>query len=148
MFKEAIKMVGHLNLFLTDENGNVKLDANYPNLVVSTGKEYIAQRMTSNNTTIMSNIAVGSNGTTPGNSNTALISEISRTVFSSTNVSGNTITYVASFGAGIAVGALQEAGIFNSETANSGTMLCRTTFPVVNKEINDTFTVTWNVSPN
>lgn len=148
MFKESVKMKGNLNLLLIDQFGNIKLNKNYPNLVVDSGKAYIAQRMTSNSTTVMSSIAVGTDNTSPANTDISLGTEIDRVNFSSATVSSNTITYVASFGVGSAIGALQEAGIFNSSTANSGTMLCRTTFPVVTKETNDTFTITWNVSPN
>jgi hypothetical protein len=148
MFKENIKMTGKLNLLLVDSDGSVKIDKTYPNLVVSTGKVYVAQRMTSNSTAIMSSIAVGSDDTTPVAGDTALLSEISRVSLTSANVSSNTVTYLATFLPGTGTGAIQEAGIFNSTEANSGTMLCRTTFPVVNKESGDTFTITWNVSPN
>ena len=148
MFTENIKMTGKLNLLLVGEDGATKLDKTYPNLVVSAGKEYVAQRMTSNTTPIMSSIAVGSGSTIPGVGNTALISEIAKVSLTSSDVVSNTITYIATFLPGTGTGALQEAGIFNSATANSGTMLCRTTFPVVNKESGDTFTITWNVSPN
>lgn len=148
MFKENFKMTGKLNLLLVGPDGNIKLDETYPNLVVTTGKEYVAQRMTSNTTAIMSSIAVGSNDTAPGAANTALLAEIDRETLTSATVTSNTITYITTFLPGNGTGALQEAGIFNSITANSGTMLCRTTFPVVNKESGDTFTITWNVSPN
>ena len=148
MFKENIKMTGKLNLLLVDSGGSIKLDKTYPNLVVSTGKEYVAQRMTSNSTAIMSSIAVGSDNTSPVAGDIALLSEISRVSLTSANVSSNTVTYLATFLPGTGTGAIQEAGIFNSTDANSGTMLCRTTFPVINKESGDTFTITWNVSPN
>lgn len=148
MFKENIKMTGKLNLLLVDSDGSIKIDKTYPNLVVSTGKVYVAQRMTSNSTAIMSSIAVGSDNTSPVAGDTALLSEISRVSLTSANVSSNTVTYLATFLPGTGTGAIQEAGIFNSTEANSGTMLCRTTFPVVNKESGDTFTITWNVSPN
>ena len=39
---------------------------------------------------------------------------------------------------------LTEAGIFNA--ASGGTMLCRTVFAVVNKQADDTMTVTWTVT--
>lgn len=147
MFRENFKMVGELNLRLVDSSGNIKLDKNYPNLVVMTGKEYVTQRMTSNSAPIMSSIAVGSDNTSPVIGDTGLLAEISRVSLTSANVVSNTVTYISTFLPGNGTGALQEAGIFNSGTSNSGTMLCRTTFPVVNKESDDTFTITWNVTP-
>ena len=56
----------------------------------------------------------------------------------------NQITYVANFAAGVGTGAVKESGIFNGSTG--GTMLCRTTFPVVNKQAGDSMTVTWTVT--
>ena len=54
------------------------------------------------------------------------------------------IEYVTTSGAGVATGAVTEAGIFNA--SSSGTMLCRTVFAVVNKGSGDTLQVTWTVT--
>jgi hypothetical protein len=54
------------------------------------------------------------------------------------------VTYVATFPAGTGTGAVTEAGIFNA--SSSGTMLCRTVFPVVNKQSGDSMTITWTVT--
>ncbi len=148
MFKDSIKIKGDLTLLLVDKFGNIKLNKNYPNLVVNSGKAYIAQRMASNSATIMTSIAVGTSNTSPANTNTSLGNEIDRINLTSTTVTSNTVTYVATFGVGDGVGELRESGIFNSSAANSGTMLSRTTFPIVTKENDDTFTITWNVSPS
>jgi hypothetical protein len=51
---------------------------------------------------------------------------------------------VATFGAGVATGAITEAGVFNALTA--GTMLCRTVFSVINKGALDTLVITWKVT--
>ena len=56
------------------------------------------------------------------------------------------ITYAATFAAGTGTGALVEAGIFNSATPASGTMLCKTSFDVVNKQANDTIAITWTIN--
>lgn len=148
MFKELIQMSGQINLNLVGEDGNAKLDKTYPNLVVFTGKSYIASRMASNSSTIMSHLAVGQNSanTTSANTDIVLNSELARVALTSTTVSSNTVTYVTTFNPGVGSGAITEAGIFNSASANSGTMLCRTVFPVVNKEDGDTLTITWNVT--
>lgn len=145
MIREHITMLGELNINLTNEFGLVKLDKTYPNLVVFSGKKYIANRMTSNNSPIMSHMAIGGNSIEASNTDITLNFEITRIPLSSTTLSSNTITYVASFGPYLGTGTINEAGIFNSNLANSGTMLCRTTFPDINKEINDTLTITWNV---
>ena len=76
----------------------------------------------------------------------------------------NTVTYASTFlptatgggGTGTnATAAIVEAGIFNESTASGtsntdaavgGLMLCRTVFPVVNKGVDDTMTITWTVT--
>lgn len=67
------------------------------------------------------------------------------TATSFTGCTGGTGTLAtAQVVAGTATFSLTEAGIFNA--ASAGTMLCRTVFPVINKGVNDTMTVTWTVN--
>ena len=93
-----------------------------------------------------SHMELGTGTTAAASADTALGTAISgsRTALTSTTVSSNTITYVASFAAGTGTGAVTEAGIFNASSA--GTLLCRTVFPVVNKQSGDSMTVTWTVT--
>ena len=74
--------------------------------------------------------------------------DAANTKFSSAGgtVSGAVVTYAATFAAGTGTGSLIEAGIFNSATAASGTMLCKTSFDVVNKAANDSIAITWTVT--
>jgi len=58
--------------------------------------------------------------------------------------STNTVTATATFPAGTGTGAITEAGILNA--ASAGTLLCRTTFPVVNKAAGDSIAITWVVT--
>lgn len=143
---ESLKATGALRVVLTDESGNVKEDVNLKNLVVNTGLNYIVSRMKDTTDTAMSHMALGTGTTSAAAGNTALETAISggRVSLTSTTVSTNTITYVASFPAGTGTGAVTEAGIFNA--SSGGTMLCRTVFPVVNKQSGDSMTVTWTVT--
>ena len=68
--------------------------------------------------------------------------ENDRNSLTSTVVSGGTVTYVATFGAGEGTGAVTEAGLFNA--SSGGTLLCRTVFAVVNKGSQDSMTITWS----
>lgn len=148
MINSNFKMVGNLSITLTDENGQLKQNQTVPNLVVSTGKDFIAQRIASNSAPLMNYMSVGTSTATPGTANTALGAEIagSRVIIGAANTTtvANTTTYVATFPSSIGTGAITEAGIFNA--ANAGTMLCRTTFPVVNKGALDTLSITWSIS--
>lgn len=141
---ENLKARGDLVIELTRESGEVET-FEFRNLVVDTGLNYIVSRMKDTSAGAMSHMALGSGTASPVAGDTALGSQLgSRAALSTTTVSGNTITYTATFGAGVATGAVTEAGIFNA--ASAGTMLCRTVFAVVNKAANDTITVTWTVT--
>jgi hypothetical protein len=129
MFAEQIKVTGQVCVTVTDKNGHVKDRREIKNLVVTTGKTFIAARMVGT-PTAMSHMALGSNNTAAAVGDTALGTELGRVALASATSSGAVVTYTASFPAGTATGAVVEAGILNADT--SGTMLCRTVFAVVN----------------
>jgi hypothetical protein len=143
--KDEIKAVGSVKIVLTGSDGQIKDEREIHNLVVTTGKNFIASRMTGT-TTAMSHMAIGSDNTAPAAANTGLGSELGRVALSSATTTSNITTYSATFPTGTGTGAVVEAGIFNA--SSSGTMLCRTTFAVVNKGANDTITITWTVTVN
>lgn len=144
MFNDKIKVTGKLNITLINELGIVTEDIEIDNLVVTAGKGYIASRMKDASATAMSHMAIGTGSTSPAAGNTGLGSESNRQSLASTNVSGADVTYACTFGAGNGTGAITEAGIFNA--SSGGTMLCRTTFSVINKGANDTLSVSWVVT--
>lgn len=143
-FEDTLKMKGELEIVVRDENGNIKEVKHAKNLVVSVGKTYIASRIVGTSSNIMSYMAIGTGTSTPTASDTQLGTEAGRVVLSSSSNSANAITYTATFPAGTGTGAITEAAILNAGT--SGTMLCRTTFPVVNKAAGDSIAVTWVVT--
>ena len=147
MINDKVKVSGKVRLVLKDKNGKVKESREIKNLLVSSGLEYICSRMAGTSASVMSHMALGSGTTSPAAGQTDLVSILgSREALDSTTPSSNTITYVSSFEAGEGTGAVTEAGIFNA--ASGGTMLCRTTFSVVNKEADDTMSVTWTITIN
>jgi hypothetical protein len=145
MVNENLKLRGDVALVLKDKNGNVKEERKIENLIVSAGLEFICSRMSAASAGVMSHMALGSGTTAAAAGQTDLVSILgSREALDSSTASNNTITYVSSFEAGEGTGAVTEAGIFNA--ASSGTMLCRTVFSVVNKEADDTMSVTWTIT--
>ena len=145
MIIENMKAKGRLNIVLKDQDGNVKDTREVDNLVVDTGLDYIASRMKDATANAMSHMAIGSGTTAAAAGDTDLESILgSREALDSTTVTDNTVQYVSSFEAGDGTGAVTEAGIFNASTG--GTMLCRTTFSVVNKSQNDTLSITWSIT--
>jgi len=146
MINDNLSVKGEVVITLTDENGNLKARQEINNLVVNTGKAFISSRMIGTALGVMSHMALGSGTTAPALTDTALESLLgTREILdSSTNPASGVIIYTSTFEAGDATGAVTEAGIFNAAT--SGTMLCRTTFDVINKGASDTMSVTWTIT--
>ena len=138
-FESEMAMKGRLTIALNDE-----VVQEVDNLVVTTGKGYVASRMKDATTTAMSHMAIGTGSTAAAAGDTALGSESARVALTSTTVSGADVTYVATFGAGTGTAEITEAAILNA--SSSGTMLCRTVFSVVNKGASDSMTITWVVT--
>ena len=142
--KEELKVTGGLKVEIKDKDGNVKDTRELKNLVVTAGLGYIASRMKEATATAMSHMAIGTGTTAAAAGQTALVTEAARQALTSTTVSTNTVSYVASFAAGTGTGAITEAGILNA--ASGGTLLCRTVFSVVNKGASDSMTITWTIT--
>jgi hypothetical protein len=139
MINEELKLTGHVTVAVND-----KVVQEIPNLVVTAGKGYVASRMKDTTDGAMSHMAVGTNSTAAAAGDTALGTESGRVSLTSTTVSANVITYVATFPAGTATAALTEAAILNA--SSGGTMLCRTVYATVNKGASDAMTITWAIT--
>lgn len=144
MLKEAPKVSGHLEIVLRDENGKIKEQKKVKNLIVTTGVNYIADRMADAAEGAMSHMAVGTGSTAAAAGDTTLGTEAGRVALTSTAQTNEDVVYVATFGAGTGTGALTEAGILNA--SSGGTLLCRTVFSTVNKGANDSLQITWTVT--
>ena len=145
MINDNLKLRGDVAIVVKNKDGKVKDSREIHNLVVSAGLEYICSRMAGTSASVMSHMAVGSGTTAASAGQTDLVSILgSREALDSTSASSNTITYASSFEAGEGTGAVTEAGIFNA--SSSGTMLCRTVFAVVNKDADDTMSITWSIT--
>lgn len=144
MIQDQLKVTGDVLVQVFDKDGNVKEERSIKNLVVTTGKTFIASRMVGTSATAMSHMAIGASSTSAAAGDTALGSELGRVALSSSGSSGAVVTYVASFPAGTGTGAVVEAGVLNA--SSSGTLLCRTVFSVVNKGADDSMSITWTIT--
>jgi len=172
--EENTKLRGSVDIKVYGPDGEVKDSRYIPNLVVQSGKTFIATRMlgsggdsardTSTLTSCMSHMAIGTSNTSAASSDTSLAAEVvvdgdiaaySRASLSTSSYSTGIVTYVATFGTNNPertdssnTTAITEAGIFNSSNtqASGGTMLCRTTFNAVNKGNDDTLQITWTIT--
>ena len=144
MIKDDLKATGIVNIKQYNSTGNLIKDFTVNNLVVNSGISFIINRMYSSVENPMSHMAIGGTFGTPVPSETTLGSEITRVALTSTTIVGNSLVFVATFGAGVGTGLIQEAGIFNAAT--SGTMLNRVSFGSVNKNSSDTIVITWTLT--
>lgn len=144
--QESVVATGALKIVLTGADGAVKHEQEVKNLVVTTGLGYIASRMKDATATAMTHMAIGTGSTAAAAGNTGLGTESARVALTSTTVTANAVAYVATFPAGTpaSLTAITEAGIFNA--SSTGTMLCRTVFAAVNKDVGDTMSITWTVT--
>jgi hypothetical protein len=143
---EKIVATGELKIVVTAPDGTVKHEQEVKNLVVTTGLGFIASRMAGTSAAVMSHMAIGTNSAAAAAGNTTLGTESARVALASTTPTGAAVAYVATFPAGTpaTLAAVTEAGLFNASSA--GTMLCRTVFAVVNKDVGDTMSITWTVT--
>jgi hypothetical protein len=150
MLNDSLKITGDVQITVFDQTtGAVKDTREVKNLVVATGKTFIASAMlktTTNSPAAMTHMELGTGTTAAAAGDTALQAAIAaaRVALSTATSATNVVTYTASFPAGTGTGAVTEAGIFNASSA--GTMLCRTVFSVVNKGAADAMSVTWTIT--
>ena len=140
---ELAGMKGEVELKLFSEDGILKDYRFRHNLTVTVGYNAISRQMGDNNSQPVpfQYSAIGTGGGAAALGDTTLTTESGRLV-GEFAVTGNTVwTNATTFAAGVATGAITEAGMFNGSPA--GTMLCRQTFAVINKGSGDTLVVTW-----
>lgn len=148
-YEDKQKLRGSVDIKLFDSEGNVKESRYIPNLVVQSGKTYIAVRMlgantgalaadnrsTSTLTSCMSHMGIGTSTTAAANADTSLTAEVvvggdifaySRASITTSSNSTGIVTYVATFGTNNPqrtntsnTTAITEAGIFNSSNTQA-----------------------------
>ncbi|MDT8900409.1 hypothetical protein [Anaeroselena agilis] len=140
MEKSDVKVKGSLCLTLKKEDGTVEVRRK-DNIIVAGGFDFICQQIAGTPANVMNAIALGTGTNTPVASQTALTAEVARQAATYSHTAGTQVfTLSATFNPGVATAAITEAGVFNSATASSGTMLDRVVFSVINKGENDTLT--------
>ena len=110
MINDNLALTGALTIAINNE---VVQETN--NLVVTSGKEWVAKRMAGQDSN-MTHMAIGTGTTTAAADQTALTTELERNALtvSGGTVSTNTIVYAATYAAGDGTGAITEAGIFDT----------------------------------
>lgn len=143
MILEGIKAAGVVRFY--DVSGKLLCSTN---MVLSLGKEWIAQRCTGQEASLVTHMAVGTGTSAVTPQNTRLGAEIARVPLAQAGAvnpfNKTVIRYEAFFVEGVGVGPLTEAGLFTA----AGVCVARTVFPVKNKRADDIFAVVWEITIN
>lgn len=145
--QENLKPTGMVTVSHFNSQGELINKFEVPNLVVTSGKNYIASRIKDTTFSAMTYMAIGTSSTAASATDSTLVAENGRVALSATTVSTNTVTYTATFPAGTGTSTspgIQEAGVLNA--SSGGTLLCRTVFPSVAKAAGDSIAITWVVT--
>jgi hypothetical protein len=147
MKSNIAKVYGFFKLEHRDESGALLFAMEKPNLILNSGVTYFAARNAGSTLAAISHMALGTGAVAAAVGNTALGAEVGRVTasngLSTTTITNDTVTYTASFGPGVATGAITEAGLVNA--ASAGTMVSRLVFATINKAATDTISVTWSL---
>ncbi len=149
MVTDGINLTGRVHLKLTDKDGNVKLEKESNNLVVTVGKAFVASALITAPSAYMTRVAIGTSSSATSVGQTDLQgTELARVVATTSNPTSVTTQLIASFGAGVGTGTIEEAGIFNATSAGpaSGTMFSRYLTGTFTKGASDTLTITWVIT--
>lgn len=140
---DNMTVTGHMHLELRDATGAIKETRDESNLVVTTGRDAIIERLDSSPaTTQPTHMAIGTGAVAPAAGNTTLGAEIDRNALTSNTSSGGVLTMVGNWAAGDGTNAaITEAGVLNA--ASTGTLYSRATFTAINKGASDTLQITW-----
>lgn len=142
-FADGYKMHGSMTAVLVREDGEVEVTRK-DNIIVNVGFDFIANAIGNSGArpACMGWIAVGTSATAPAAGDSGLGSELNRQAATFSHSAGTkTFTFQSSYAAGVATGALTEAGVLNASTG--GTLFDHVSFNVINKGANDTLTITF-----
>ena len=118
MFKDSVTLKGRLTIKKFDRDNKLTYETEVNNLVVTSGKEFIASRIVGETYDPIGYMAIGDDATVAALAQTTLVNELSRVATSAASASGVNVTFSALFPAGSGTGSIVEAGLFNqSETA-------------------------------
>lgn len=141
MLTDKLSLTGALTI---SKNGEVV--QKIKNLVVATGKELVAANLQGDVVAPVTHMAVGTGTVAAAAGDIALGRELDRNALtiSGGTVAGAVVTYECTWAPGDGTGAITEAGLLTA--SSGGIMLARTVFPVVNKGVDDTITIVWDVT--
>jgi len=146
IFNEEVKPSGHITFKLIGPDGKVKETREIKNLIVTAGKDYLANWLNQGTQSdyFMRYIALGTGSTGALTTDTALDVEAGDRVEAAISGSGSQFVRQATVPADGVARAITEAGLFSAVTG--GTLFARQVFAVINKGVSDALQVTWRIT--
>lgn len=122
-------------------DGRLKAREETTNLVLTAGKNMIADRLLASPTLgVPTHMGVGTSGTAAAAGDTTITGDV-RVALTSKTRATNVVTFVGDWAAGVATATLQEVGLWDA--ASAGVLDGRATFSSIVKGASDTLKVTW-----
>lgn len=149
---ETIDMKGRIAIELHDRQGRLAQRVEADNSIVLSGRDLVAKQFLGISADPISHLAVGTNSTAVGHSDTALGAELFRKEInppdvnqhlSTTNDNRRKVLLSAELDFAEGNGALTEAALFNADTG--GVMYNRVVFPTVTKTSDFKLTLIWEI---
>lgn len=141
--KQGVVMHGSMLAVLKKASGEFETTFK-DNIIVNAGFDLICDCLgkAASRPAVISHIGVGTGTTAAAAAQTTLVTQLIRQAATYAHTAGTQVfTMDTTFAAGVATGAITEAGVFNA--ASGGSMLDRVVFPVINKGVDDTLQVTF-----
>lgn len=136
---------GRVHIVLTDSVGNIKVDKESDNLIVTVGKAFVASALITVPSISFLYMAIGTSNTAAAITQTALVgTELARVATTNSNPTSVTTQFVGSFGSGVGTGTIEEAGLFSA--ASAGSMFSRYLTGTFAKGATDTLAITWTIT--
>jgi hypothetical protein len=132
----------NVQITLRGPDGKIKHEETIHNLIVTVGKNGIADQLIASPTISKpTHMAIGTGATAAAAGDTTLQTELDRNALTSKTRATNVVTMQGDWAAGDGTGAITEAGILDA--GSSGNLYARAVFSVVNKGASDTLSIVW-----
>jgi len=118
MLHSSVKLTGKLVIQKFDDANKLVYETEVKNLVVTSGKQFIASRIVASSASVMGFMAIGDDASVAATTQTTLVNELARVAVDSATASGVNSTFVATFPAGTGTGNIVEASITNTSGAS------------------------------
>ncbi len=141
--RSAAVVTGRVTVEVFDAAGGRVLCVTTNNLVVSSGLNLLAQRLSGTGAPV-SHLAAGTGTTTPTPADTELEAETLRVSTATVPAVGGTTVFRAAMPPGVGTGTISEVGLFTQ--AVGGVMFSRAAFPPITKSPTDTAVFSWAIT--